>query len=150
MKRSARSEMRWMSCLLTGLLAALLVACSDAGEPRVEKIGEPPALLPYRLDSLTGVRDGDLMKTRLVFTSEAGRLAVEMNFRIGVPTILESGRYTWDQRNGRTEGSVNAISVTFLGGQSDGPSIGGIFQLLGPDNAPLHKITLPTRVVPRS
>jgi hypothetical protein len=38
---------------------------------------------------------------------------------------------------------VRQRSVTFLGGQSGSPSIGGRFDLIGTDNRPQYRVTIP-------
>jgi len=72
---------------------------------------------------------------------------MDLRFRIGVPTRLESGQYHWQQADGTLEGQVRARSVTFLGGQSDNPNLGGVFELLSSTGRPLYKVTLPTSEV---
>ncbi|MBI2822183.1 MAG: hypothetical protein HYX74_08155 [Acidobacteria bacterium] len=135
--------------LLLLLISAALTRCGDPGEARIETLGEKPEQLAYRMESLTGMRDGDVLRARLVFTAESARVVADMLFRIGVPTRLESGRYSWEREGRRFEGPVREVSVTFLGGQSDRPSLGGIFLLLRDDGVPLSRIVLPTTLVAR-
>ena len=119
--------------LLLILIVALSANCTGPTEARVEKIqGGTRTILPDRMQSLTGMRDGDVLKARLAFASDGSELVMDMLFRIGVPTRLEAGRYQWQRKEGTIEGPVGAESVTFLGGQSDGPSLGGAFVLLSP------------------
>lgn len=42
------------------------------------------------------------------------------------------------------EGVVTDRSVTFLGGQSDRPSLGGVFDLLSAEGTPIYRVTVPT------
>ncbi len=73
--------------------------------------------------SLTGRRDGDRLPVRLVFEASSSNLRMDLLFRIGVPTRLESGQYHWERQDEVMEGLVRASSVTFLGGQSDNLSL---------------------------
>jgi hypothetical protein len=57
------------------------------------------------------------------------------------PAKLETG--SWSGLGG--QGTVRQRSVTFLGGQSGPPSIGGRFDLLGPDGQPMYRIDIPTQ-----
>ena len=74
---------------------------------------------------------------------------MDLLFRIGVPTRLESGQYRWERHDEVLEGLVRASSVTFLGGQSDNPNLGGVFQLLSASGDPIYRVTLPTSEVKR-
>jgi hypothetical protein len=134
--------------LLLILIVALSANCTRPVEARVEKIeGSMQRVLPDRMQSLTGVRDGDVLKARLAFASDGSELVMDMLFRIGVPTRLETGRYRWQRKEGTIEGPVEAESVTFLGGQSDGPSLGGDFLLLSSNGVRLYKVIVPTTIV---
>jgi hypothetical protein len=139
-----------VSRLSLGSILFLLIACAGPQEVRLEKMGSTPASLPCKLESLTGTRDGEQMKARLVLASDSSRIALEIVLRIGVPTVLESGRYQWQRPTGTVEGPLAASSVTFLGGQSDGVSIGGLFSLVGPDGVATHQVRLPTTLVGRA
>lgn len=107
--------------------------------------------MPCRLESLTGVRDGDRMSAQLTLVTDSNRLTLDMVMQIGVPTRWVSGHYRWERGGSALEGAVSAEEeVTFLGGQSDGVSVGGVFLLLGPDNSPTHRVVLPTTKVTRT
>jgi len=70
-----------------------------------------------------------------------------MNFIIGAPTTLNTGRWQWN-RNGRPmSGTVTERSVLFLGGQDGPPSIGGRFDLLDATGAAAYRISIPTTVL---
>ena len=116
----------------------------------METVGDKPERLPYRLESLTGVRDGDLLRARVVFAGLPVPLQMDLLFRLGVPTHLESGHYRWEREGRQFDGSVREVSVTFLGGQSDGPSVGGVFLLLDAAGGPLWRVVLPTTLVTRT
>lgn len=115
----------------------------------METLAGSPEKLPYRFESLTGVRDADLLKARAVFAAGQGPLEMEMVFRIGVPTRLESGRYRWTRENRIEEGLISEVSATFLGGQSDRPSVGGVFLLHDQSGAPVARVIIPTTQVAR-
>ena len=89
-----------VSRLSLGSILFLLIACAGPQEVRLEKMGSTPASLPCKLESLTGTRDGEQMKARLVLASDSSRIALEIVLRIGVPTVLESGRYQWQRPTG--------------------------------------------------
>ncbi len=133
---------RWLAC--TCLLFSL--DCQNVGEPTIENLQEVRKLTEYQV-SLTGTRDGDLLPVRVVFKASSSDLLMNLHFRIGVPTRLESGKYYWKQNDEILEGIVRARSVTFLGGQSDHPNLGGIFELLSTGGAAIYKVTLPTSEV---
>ena len=135
---------RW-SLLMLALVAG--VACSRPRVADIESLRDRQHLSSYRLYSVSGVRDGDRLQAEVIFLADSSVLRMEMRFRIGIPTRLGSGRYRWQQGEKIIEGAINARSVTFLGGQSGRPSIGGTFELLSVDGEPLYKVTLPTTEV---
>ena len=134
--------------IFAGLL--LLAGCQVVQEAAIEDLATETPLSDYRMISLTGRRDGDLLPVQVVFEAASLKLEMDLRFRIGVPTRLESGRYTFEQADRTLEGRVRERSVTFLGGQSDNPNLGGVFELLSREGVPLYKVTLPTSEVKRS
>jgi hypothetical protein len=132
------------------LIAPLLIAaCGSSGKAKIENLQDSRELTSYRLKSVTGTRDGDLFKAQVVFASGLSVLTMKMRFRIGVPTHLESGVYRWRRDGQLLEGPIAERSVTFLGGQSGRPGLGGTFTLLSPGGRPLYEVTVPTSEVTR-
>ena len=127
----------------------LLSSCRNIEEATIENLQEKSTLTDYVMTSLEGRRDGDRLPVRLVFEAPSSNLRMDLLFRIGVPTRLESGQYQWERQDEVLEGPVRASSVTFLGGQSDNPNLGGVFQLLSASGEPIYKVTLPTSEVKR-
>lgn len=131
-----------MRRLWVGLL--LLGACASPKGPAVEDLVTHENLTIFKLGSLRGTRDGDRLDAQAMFTDSSSMLTIEMRFAIGAPnTTLESGVWQWTRNNQPLSGNISARSVTFLGGQSGPPSIGGSFDLLGPDGAPRYRVTIP-------
>ena len=127
-----------------------LAACSQPGQAAVESLeGGAAAPLELRLASLTGARDGGLLRAQIRFEGEAGWLAMELEFELGVPTRLSRGSYEGEISGHRRQGGVASRSVTFLGGQSDRPNLGGVFTLLSGDGSQRYRVRLPTSVVQR-
>ncbi len=135
--------------LLVGSAFFLLSSCRNIEEATIENLPEKSTLKDYVMTSLEGRRDGDRLPVRLVFEAPSSNLRLDLLFRIGVPTRLESGQYHWEGQDEVLEGPVRASSVTFLGGQSDNPNLGGVFQLLSASGEPIYKVTLPTSEVKR-
>ena len=127
----------------------LLSSCRNIEEATIENLQEKSILTDYVMTSLEGRRDGDRLPVRLVFEAPYSNLRMDLLFRIGVPTRLESGQYRWEGQDEVLGGPVRASSVTFLGGQSDNPNLGGVFQLLSASGEPIYKVTLPTSEVKR-
>jgi hypothetical protein len=101
--------------------------------------GAEPDASKFVLQSLKGTRDGDRLEVLALFSDQTRSLRMTMHFKVTPPTKLENG--TWTGLAG--EGTVRERSVTFLGGQSGAPSIGGRFDLVGPGDRPLYRITIP-------
>ena len=130
------------SLALCGVLL-LLAACGGEKRPGIVDLSGRENLSLYTLGSLRGVRDGDRLEARAMFSDSSSSLVMEMKFAIGSPTTLESGSWRWARNNGLMSGAVSARSVTFLGGQSGPPSIGGTFELLGSDGVARYRVTIP-------
>ena len=127
----------------------LLSYCRNIEEATIENLQEESTLTDYQMISLEGRRDGDRLPVRLVFEAPSSNLRLDLLFRIGVPTRLESGQYQWERQDEVLGGPVRASSVTFLGGQSDNPNLGGVFQLLSASGDPIYQVRLPTSEVKR-
>jgi hypothetical protein len=134
--------------LVCGVLF-LLPYCRNLEEATIENLQQETTLTDYQMTSLAGRRDGDRLPVRLVFETPSSNLRIDLLFRIGVPTRLESGQYHWERQDEVLEGPVRASSVTFLGGQSDNPNLGGVFQLLSASGDPIYQVRLPTSEVKR-
>ena len=125
-------------------LLLFLIACGAPKGPGVEDLVKHENLSIFKLGSLRGTRDGDRLDAQAMFTDSSSMLTMEMRFLIGAPnTTLESGTWRWSRNNQPLNGTVAARSVTFLGGQSGPPSIGGSFDLLGPDGVARYRVTIP-------
>jgi hypothetical protein len=91
-----------------------------------------------------GTRDGDRLNADARFGDGSSTLTVNLQFAIGAPTKLESGRWEWRRNGNLASGSVAEQSVMFLGGQDGPPSLGGRFDLLDPSGVAQYRITIPT------
>src|SRR5437868_5665187 len=87
---------RRMTLTLAAILA--LVACQNE-KLSVRRTRDGQELSSYRLQSLTGVRDGDKFLSVAVLGDNTGTLTMKMKFKIGVPTRLESGDYNWQKKD---------------------------------------------------
>jgi hypothetical protein len=119
----------------------MLAGCGTPPARPVEAFPGGQDVSRFRLMSLQGTRDGNRLGARAVYGDGTGELRVDLRFTVGVPTRLESG--TWKGLG--SEGRVRERSVTFLGGQSGPPSIGGRFDLLGPDDQARYRVTIPVQ-----
>ena len=120
-----------------------LAACGSAKRTAVQDVAGRDDLSLFTMHSIAGTRDGDRLRTQAIFSDSSSILAVEMHFAIGSPTTLESGTWRWPHNGQLLTGTVAARSITFLGGQDGPPSIGGSFDLLGPDGAARYRINIP-------
>jgi hypothetical protein len=128
-------------------LVVLLGACSRKSEPRLEVweggVYQPRALSGFEI---TGKRDGATTRVVAMFTLESGeRLRLELDVTYDPTPALGSGNWRIDgpQSGG---GEAKAESIKFLGGQGEGPSLGGRFRL-DEDGKPRFRVVLPLRPV---
>ena len=122
--------------------ALLFCGCASRSAAPVETLGSGlQDVSRLALTSLQGTRDGDRLDVRATYGDGSSTLRVDLQFRVTPPTRLQSG--TWTGLAG--QGTVQERSVTFLGGQSAMPSIGGRFDLIGQDERPMYRINIPVQ-----
>jgi hypothetical protein len=121
----------------------LLAACGQSKHPALEDLSGREDLSFFKLGPMSGTRDGDRLDARAMLTDSSSILTIDLRFVVGSPTTLERGAWRWSRNNSQTSGGVAARSVTFLGGQDGPPSVGGRFDLLGPDGAARYRLTIP-------
>lgn len=121
------------------LSLVLVAGCGSRPAKPVENLEGTYDVSAFALKSLKGTRDGEFLGVRALYGDGSRSITVDLRFKVTPPTRLESG--TWTGSAG--EGGVRERSVTFLGGQSGPPSIGGRFDLTGPDNRALYRIAIP-------
>lgn len=119
----------------------MLAGCASRPVAPVENLGGGQDVAGMTLRSLGGNRDGERLTVQATYGDGGRSLRVELRFVVTPPARLEAG--TWSGLGG--EGSVQQRAVTFLGGQSGPPSIGGRFDLAGADNRPVYRIHIPTQ-----
>jgi hypothetical protein len=129
--------------IAVGLL--LVGACAGRDEPRVEAwengTYRPRALTAY---AVSGRRDGATTNASATFTLDGGsHLRLDLAVTYDPTPALASGHWTCDGPGGGS-GDVRAESIRFMGGQGQGPSLGGRF-LLGENGAPRFRVVLPLR-----
>ena len=136
--------------MITKLCCGLILLAACAGRrPLVEDLLGREDLSKFALDSVRGARDGDHLNARARITDGSSTFSLEMRFMIGPTTRLQSGQWQRMRDNTVNGGVMTERSVTFLGGQSGPPSIGGRFDLLGAAGAPEYRVTLPVTPLSR-
>ncbi len=129
------------------VLLVLFGGCSGGNEPRLEVwedgTYQPRAVSAYEM---TGKRDGATTRAVAVLTLESGdRLRLELEVVYDPTPALGSGH--WSIEGTQTgAGEVRAESVRFVGGQAEGPSLGGRFRL-DENGSPRFRVVLPLRPV---
>ncbi len=134
----------------TQFLIALLIltaGCSGRNEPRLEawKDGafQPRALSAYEI---SGKRDGSVTRAIALFTLESGALlTLELEIVYNPTPSIGSGRWSIDGDHAGS-GEARAESLKFLGGQGEGPSLGGRFRL-EENGTPRFRVVMPLRPV---
>jgi hypothetical protein len=125
---------------LAAMSVLVLAGCRGRDARPVQDVGGGQDVSRFTLTSVRGTRDGDRLDVRAMFGDGGGAsIRVDLHFIVAVPTRLESG--TWVGLG--SAGGVREQSATFLGGQSGPPSLGGRFDLIGPDNGARYRVTIP-------
>lgn len=126
---------------------ALVASCSRGGGPRVEAYTDgsyqPVEVAGY---DVAGKRDGSTTRATATFTLADGeRLVVELDIVYNPTPALGDGRWRLEGP-APASGKVHSESVKFLGGQGQGPSLGGRFRL-EEQGVPRFRVVLPPRPV---
>jgi hypothetical protein len=126
---------------LLAVLVLLLGCGTDSA--RVEDLASESApATGFELQSATGDRDGDRTEARFEFSDGTRTLVVELTLSYDPQPVLAGGRWSL----GADGGSIRAESVRFVGGQGEGPSVGGVY-VLGDEDGDRFRVHLPlTRV----
>jgi hypothetical protein len=138
--------MPWRGVLI---LCLVLAGCARRARPPLQDLSGHEDLSRFTLQAVRGVRDGDHLAAQVLISDSSSILTLDLHLAIGAPTTLRSGTWRWSRPGGLLNGTVSASSVSFLGGQDDGPSIGGTFDLTGAGGL-RYRVTIPLTVLPRS
>jgi hypothetical protein len=131
----------WAACALASFI--VLSGCGSESSKPVERLDGIEDVSAFALRSLRGTRDGEQFEVHASYGDGSRSLSIILHFNVTPPARLVSG--TWTGLSGG--GEVRQRSVTFLGGQAGAPSIGGRFDLAGPDGRPLYRVTIPLQEV---
>jgi hypothetical protein len=129
------------------LLAIVLAACVNT-ENRFERISEsPPVTLPLKLTSVSGSRDGVIVKATIRFQESQDSAAIAIVVNVGPPPYFMTGTYQAEIAGQKSSGIVESQSLAYLGGQNALPSVGGVFILKDSENRAVYRVTMPaTRI----
>jgi len=138
-----RTRYLWLGLMWASWLAA---GCAVDSEPRLDRWTDGT----YRAVVLTGheikgQRDGATTEATVELTTDDGtRIEVQLEIHYDPTPSLRAG--SWSS-NGETGQPARAESLEFVGGQGEGPSVGGIFLLQRADGSPGYRLRLPLQRV---
>ena len=131
------------------LTLVLFVGCANNAY-RFERIDGPQATtLPLKLDGVHGTRDGASVNAEARFTDGADYLAMNIALYLVPPPEFRSGTYEGTIGGKMIKGQVDCPSIMFFGGQSDQPSVGGLFLLKDAHNRSVYRIRIPATPMSR-
>ena len=128
-------------------LILLFGGCTNNDEPAFDEwvngFYQPRTVTNYQI---YGKRDGATTQVFIIFEFENNeRAQLELEVTYNPTPILSSGHWQIDG-NKSSSGEVRAISLKFLGGQGEGPSLGGSFQL-EESSQPRFRVVIPLRPI---
>jgi hypothetical protein len=123
------------------LVILMLAACGGETGPTVLRlVGASPGLAEVVSWDLDGRRDGARTRATAVLVLASGEeITVELLLAYDPQPVLAAGRW----HSGDQSGTVTAESVRFVGGQGEGPSVGGDYVLADERNLPRYRVQLP-------
>jgi hypothetical protein len=138
-----------MRCFSLFLLLLLMLGCADTGY-RFERIdGDQATALPLKLDGFYGLRDGASVTAEARFVDGADMVTMDIMLYLRPPAEFRSGTYQGVIGGKTISGSVECPSLTFLGGQTALPNVGGVFILKDADNRPAYRVRIPATTLAR-
>jgi hypothetical protein len=132
------------------LLVPVLVlsaGCSGNAEPQLgvwkDGVFQSAVINTYEI---TGKRDGAVTRVLAELTLKSGeKIRMELEISYDPKPVLLSARWAIDGSKAGS-GEVFAESLRFLGGQGEGPSVGGRFRL-DENGDPRFRVVLPSQLV---
>ena len=120
-----------------------LLGCMNT-ENRFERVdGDKYVALPLKLDGFYGLRDGSLVKAEARFVDGNDMVTMNMTLFLRPPAEFQSGTYQAVIAGMMNSGNVECPSLTFQGGQTALPTVGGVFILKDENNRPLYRVRIP-------
>jgi hypothetical protein len=130
-------------------LLVVIAGCANA-DYRFERIdGGQPNALPFKFDGIRGLRDGASVNAEARFTDGADFITMNIALHLVPPPEFRSGIYEATIGGKTTHGRVECTSLTYLGGQADQPSVGGVFILKDGQNRPVYRVRIPATPMAR-
>jgi len=126
------------------LFALMFVLGCTNSKDRFERIdGDKYVALPLKFDGLYGLRDGALVKAEARFVDGGDMVTLNMTLFLRPPAEFQSGTYQAVIGGMMNSGIVECPSLTFQGGQTALPTVGGLFILKDESNRPLYRVRIP-------
>lgn len=134
-----------MRLLLPMIAACLLASCTTEPEPTVLRlVGSAPGLSQVESWKVDGRRDGAETRANIQLVLEDGStLRLELLLSYDPTPILAAGSWSL----GDASGQVTAERVRFVGGQGEGPSVGGVYVLADDRHLPRYRVTIPLTAI---
>jgi hypothetical protein len=127
----------------------LIFGCAKSEFQFEQTDRQPAVVLPLKLDGFSGLRDGATVNAEARFSD--GNDAVTMNIRLFLrpPAEFQSGTYRGVIGGKMVSGGVECPSLTFQGGQTALPAVGGTFVLKNDSGAAAYRVTIPATQLTR-
>jgi len=134
-------------CCLFSFAFLFVFACTNT-DYRFERIdGDQSGALPLKLAGFYGLRDGATVKAEANFVDGNDTVVMNIVLFLRPPAEFQSGTYQASIGGKMTSGDVECPSLTFQGGQTALPNVGGLFILKDADNRPLYRVRIPATML---
>jgi len=132
------------------LIVTVFIFGCGKSEFRFEQIDrEPAVVLPLKLEGFSGLRDGATVNAEARFVDGNDAVTMSVSLFLRPPAEFQSGSYQGVIGGKMISGGVECPSLTFQGGQTALPSVGGTFVLKNESGTPAYRVTIPATQLSR-
>ena len=120
-----------------------MLGCGNTGYQFERVDGGQAIATNLKFDGIYGKRDGANVNAEARFTDGADQVTMDILVYLRPPAEFQSGSYTANIGGEMTSGGVDCPSLTFQGGQTALPTVGGTFILKDEQNRPRYRVRIP-------
>ena len=138
-----------MNRILLFFAFALAAGCANSDYAFERLDGDTAVPLPLKFEGFYGLRDGAVVSAEARFADGGDMATMNITIFLRPPAEFRSGASRVTVAGNTTAGAVDCLSLTFLGGQTALPNVGGVFVLKDEHGRPKYRVRIPATMLTR-